>query len=157
MQIFFKFKIFFIATNSVYVWRRIKLKKNPSPLKPHGWVLGNQRHYRLRANVHDHELQQKPLHTLETMRTPLQIKHTRKKDIYIHPYSVRQLIIINRITKTIFNWSFLGPEYLGSIHVLFKSIGEKAMEFGYYNTSFRHIKQDIGAIQYTSELSMKYS
>ena len=24
-----------------------------SPLKPLGWVLGNQRHYRLRANVHD--------------------------------------------------------------------------------------------------------
>ena len=49
------------------------------------------------------EIQQKPLHTSETMRTPIQIKHTKKKYIYIHRHSVTQLINKIQQSKVIFS------------------------------------------------------
>ena len=39
------------------------------------------------------ERQQETLHTLEIMRTLIRIKHTRKIDIYIHPYNKKQTVI----------------------------------------------------------------
>ena len=64
-----------------------------SPPKPLGWVLGNQRHYRLRANVHDQRKTTKTTtHIGSYAHSYTNKTYQKKTDIYIHPYSLTQLI-----------------------------------------------------------------
>ena len=64
-----------------------------SPLKPLGWVLSNQRHYRLRTNLHDQRKTTKTTtHIGNYAHSYTNKTYQKKKDFYIHPYSVRRLI-----------------------------------------------------------------